>query len=221
MRPDRKGFTLLELLIVMGIVLVLAAVALPNFLNARTRSQVVMARSHTVAVSKGLELYSVDFNRFPLSAYRLPDDPFGILSHRQLVVLTTPIGYISPNSLLDPFGVIESQVYDPALTFNNDFPRLTQPNSERSLLYFHYPSMAFRKDDPTLAINGASTISIGPDRKDSLGSYRPFDPLFFLNRLPGAIARHPHDTVYQPTNGVRSGGDIGAYVGEARRFVVP
>ncbi|MCA9423792.1 MAG: type II secretion system protein [Candidatus Omnitrophica bacterium] len=217
----RSGFTLLELLIVLGVVLILTAIALPNFVSLRTRGQVVMARSHTKSIVQGLDLYSVDHNRYPITVPSFPKDPFGILSHHQLSALTTPVAYISSDALFDPFGVVESQVYDPALSAGNDFPKLDQPNVERSLLYFHYPSMAVRREDPELFLNGASAVSIGPDRKDSLGSYRPFDLLFFLDRFPPTIASHPHDTMYQPTNGVRSRGDIGEYAGEARRFAVP
>ncbi len=220
MARNRSGFTLLELLIVSGIVLTLVAIALPNFWNARIRSQVVAARSHTRSVVNGLELYAVDFNRFPAS-FPLLSDPFGIFSHHQLSALTSPVAYIPSGALFDPFGVVESQAYDGELASNNDFPRLDQPNTERSLLYFHYPSMAVRKKEPMLSVAGASTISIGPDSKDSLGSFRPFDLEFFSTRLPHGIADHPYHTVYQPTNGVRSGGDIGAYAGEAGRFAVP
>ena len=221
MARGKKGFTLLELLVVLGVILTLAAIAAPKLLNIQVRGKVVVARSHTQTLARSLELYASDHLQYPLSFPRFPQDPLGILSVHQLSALTTPAAYLSGAALFDPFGVIESQVYDPSLTSSNDFPQLEQPNAQRSLLYFYYPSLAERKAEPSLGISGAASISIGPDRKDSMGAYRPFGIPFFAHRIPPFIARHPYDTVYGPTNGTSSPGDIGDFAGEGRRFAVP
>ena len=41
-----EGFTLIELLIVIAIILILIAIALPNFLEAQERARVVRANGH-------------------------------------------------------------------------------------------------------------------------------------------------------------------------------
>ena len=47
----KKGFTLIELLIVIAIILILIAIALPNFLEAQIRAKVV----NSTAEMKSLE----------------------------------------------------------------------------------------------------------------------------------------------------------------------
>ena len=49
----RKGFTLIELLIVIAIILILIAIALPNFLEAQERARVVRANGHLRTSERG------------------------------------------------------------------------------------------------------------------------------------------------------------------------
>ena len=64
-RNDQKGFTLIELLIVVAIIAILAAIAIPNFLEARVRSQVARSVADMRTVSQAISLYSVDNNHYP------------------------------------------------------------------------------------------------------------------------------------------------------------
>ena len=63
MRP--KGFTLIEILIVVAIIAILAAIAVPNFLEAHTRSKVSRAKADMRSLATGLESYRVDHNHYP------------------------------------------------------------------------------------------------------------------------------------------------------------
>ncbi len=61
-----KGFTLIELLFVIAVISVLAAIAVPNFLEAQVRAKVTRAYTDMGMISTALEAYKVDNGHFPL-----------------------------------------------------------------------------------------------------------------------------------------------------------
>ncbi|MBX7246976.1 MAG: type II secretion system protein GspG, partial [Candidatus Sumerlaeaceae bacterium] len=100
-----RGFTLIELLIVVAIIAILAAIAVPNFLEAQTRSKVSRTQSDLRSLATALEAYRVDNNGYPTvgtPAFPSPLDALTPFAFR-LKPLTTPLSYISslPN---DPFA---------------------------------------------------------------------------------------------------------------------
>lgn len=91
----KRAFTLIELLVVVAVIAILAGIALPNFLEAQTRSKVVRVKADQRSVATALEAYRVDEGRYPPSTL-IP--PF-----RRLRPLTSPVAYMTevPN---DVFG---------------------------------------------------------------------------------------------------------------------
>ncbi len=139
-RTCREAFTLIELLIVMAIISILAAIALINMLEAQTRSKVARSRADLRALMTALESYRTDFvdypptnlvpplgsapNTFrPLDARRLPPPgktPPGYHDGYPAVpvYLTTPIAYItsSPREVFRDHTEPGSNVYRFKLT---------------------------------------------------------------------------------------------------------
>ena len=64
MRKD-KGFTLIELLIVVAIIGIIAAIAIPNLLNAIDRGKQKRTMADMRSIGTAIESYAVDNNFYP------------------------------------------------------------------------------------------------------------------------------------------------------------
>jgi type II secretion system protein G len=197
----RQGFTLIELLIVVAIIAILAAIAVPNFLEAQTRSKVSRTLADMRTIRTGLETYYVDNNKYPETDQAISGATAGKRSYFRL---TTPVAYLtsipgSPfkekygtASLADPklASTINGYLYVRKKLYDSDAD--ADPN--------------YQDDRFAYVIQGALTPpgerrkgewlmkSVGPDNIDDRQSTAPG---YILN------AR-----VYDPTNGTTSRGDI-------------
>ena len=97
---ERKAFTLIELLIVVAIIGILAAIAVPNFLNAQIRARIARVQADVRTIALAVETYRVDSNDVPPDMNTGPW-PTYMVSH--IAVLTTPIAYLTEIPV-DPFN---------------------------------------------------------------------------------------------------------------------
>ncbi len=63
LNTKHAGFTLVEIMIVVAIIALLAAIAVPNFLRSRKRSQATMILEELRAISGAVDQYAIDTNR--------------------------------------------------------------------------------------------------------------------------------------------------------------
>jgi prepilin-type N-terminal cleavage/methylation domain-containing protein len=103
----KHGFTLIELLIVVAIIAILAAIAVPNFLEAQVRSKVSRVKADIRTAVTALEGYAVDSNKYPADiVYPLLIIGGNIISADGYLPpwLSTPVAYLTSARLPDPFS---------------------------------------------------------------------------------------------------------------------
>ena len=101
MNKSKTAFTLIELLIVVLIIAILAAIALPNFVEFQVRAKVARVHNDLRTLATALEAYCVDNGEY------IPH----IDSPDEWIPLTTPIAYIS-SILMDPFAEQRARNWD-------------------------------------------------------------------------------------------------------------
>ena len=62
----RRGFTLIELMVVIAIIIILAAIAIPNYLTMTARAKKSRVASDFAALATALETYKTDWNQYPV-----------------------------------------------------------------------------------------------------------------------------------------------------------
>jgi prepilin-type N-terminal cleavage/methylation domain-containing protein len=141
----RNGFTLVELLIVLSIVLVLVAIAVPEYLESKVVSDVARTHSDLRKIQTALDSYFVDFCVYPPS-----HDPDSY--PRGLTWLTSPFPYLRsiPH---DPFASPlfgEGPEYEGGSTGVGTFGNIHDSASH------------------SVRIHAYLVMGVGPDQRDSV-----------------------------------------------------
>jgi prepilin-type N-terminal cleavage/methylation domain-containing protein len=99
-RHAAAAFTLIELLIVVAIIAILAAIAIPNLLEAQVRAKVSRAKNDLRTLATGIEAYSADYQAPPFDGEPGFAHYGWVNAYSQL---TTPVAYLS-SIPADPFS---------------------------------------------------------------------------------------------------------------------
>ena len=178
-----KAFTLIELLIVVAIIGILAAIAVPNFINAQVRANVARVKGDFKAISSAMEMYKLDNNTYP-GDHDLDTAVFG--KQTGLFKLTAPMAYLSQVPA-DPFIL--------KLKKGQSFKGRDAVNGYSPDYFPAYEVGSGADNQEPFRKQAYSILSYGPDNVVDLFSHDDF---------PFGIKFHP----YSPSNGTTSRGDI-------------
>jgi general secretion pathway protein G len=186
MAGKRTGLALVELLIVFALLALMAAVAVPGFVDSQARSRTARARADMRSMAVAVEAYKVDFGWFPFSANDAwwlvqSGSPWGTFVYTTNLALrcaTTPVAYLNAvpldyfgNQSGFPFGsylyVTEQREYGAGKTVNFNW----------------CPASGYGFG--SVALNGAWDYAYGPGLESTV-----------IN------------SIYDPSNGMVSRGDI-------------
>jgi len=231
MRSWNKGFTLIELLIVVAIIAILAAIAVPNFLEAQVRAKTGRVQNDLRSLAMAIEAYRVDHDMYPEGTDNplfMPErmaellgplapgyyafrtrGPGGLTVGRNFAGVTTPIAYIGTIPA-DPFaarGTDLTYCYRPAKIKGNGWI-LTSFGPDVDLFAPDGRGNSDRSNPLSTAVDRNSPARLGDiNEREVIGFYEG-DPVVGTFADIPYMRQYLDRLSYDPTNGTISDGDI-------------
>lgn len=182
-----------------AIIAILAAIAVPNFLEAQVRAKTARVKSDLRSLSTAVEAYVVDANHYP------PGCPGDLV--KNLSRITTPVAYLTSVAMSDPFKPLSNNTV----------------NHSESYIWYNYkgPGM-YDASQPELGELCSESVAAWGNSASAPAMYllSSFGPDRLFDRLVAAAAEVQQGTrqlvpnhFYDPTNGTISVGDLGRFGG--------
>lgn len=221
MKKEKFAFTLIELLIVVAIIAILAAIAVPNFLEAQIRSRVARVNADQRTIATALEAYAVDHNSYPMEGdITGNNDP----CPRPAIGAICPDAALSLKPLTTPVAYLTSIPSDPFMQNTQGFqggPTGAPQGAGFALDSFYYANYVGYQNRFGISgqfddVRGWGLVSFGPNRSNNNLIMLPM----YLAHISGTFrfgspisGQSTADWVYDPTNGTVSDGDIARFGG--------
>lgn len=212
----KRAFTLIELLIVVAIIAILAAIAVPNFLEAQTRSKVARTLADCRTVALAVQAYRIDWNKYPIpKMYYMVPRPTSALYTTVMGTweLSTPVAYLSSVNFIDSFKPELGKNAQGAWGWTWDTMKANYLGYQNYRDWWgnQMPQYcpAYNGNPPWPSpnpYNGFVIFSYGPDKTYSCS---PEHVLGHIDRRQAAEFPNWTDGIYDPSNGTYSKGDVG------------
>jgi len=215
MRHLKSAFTLIELLIVVAIIAILAAIAVPNFLEAQTRAKISRNMADFRTATTAFETYHIDYNIYPYDGFlhigqsNIGHDEYN--SNRISKNLTTPVSYLTTCIFPDPFAEPQTpatgwqggnyKFWNTEATFGTKFDPVEKSNVQG------YHQTEHKYKEWKVEFGEFILFALGPDRVDPGSGTTGWQN---HRDWPGVSNLPPFScwTPYDATNGTISNGNI-------------